>query len=172
MEAGGQTKEYSLSTLSLSGKRKVVYSQKKNKTEGNVVTQLDDIVQYVSNYCCSRNIRKLPDICLPPLAETIAFPADVPSEKKDMNIRAALGMFDDPENQYQGETQIDMTADNLMIIGSAQFGKTNLLQSLIRSLTSRYSPEEINLFILDFGSMVLKTFESLQHVGVHGAENL
>jgi len=165
MEAGGQTKEYSLSTLSLSGKRKVVYSQKKNKTEGNVVTQLDDIVQYVSNYCCSRNIRKLPDICLPPLAETIAFPADVPSEKKDMNIRAALGMFDDPENQYQGETQIDMTADNLMIIGSAQFGKTNLLQSLIRSLTSRYSPEEINLFILDFGSMVLKTFESLQHVG-------
>ena len=165
VEAGGQTKEYSLSALSLSGKRKVVFSQKKNKTEGNVVTQLDDIVQYVSNYCCSQNISKLPDICLPPLSAAIAFPEEIRSEQKDINIRVALGTYDDPENQYQGETQIDLTADNLMIIGSAQFGKTNLLQSLIRSLSSRYSPEEVNLYILDFGSMVLKTFESLQHVG-------
>jgi S-DNA-T family DNA segregation ATPase FtsK/SpoIIIE len=74
-------------------------------------------------------------------------------------------VFDDPENQFQGETSIDLTSDNLMIIGSAQFGKTNLLQSLIRSITSCYSPEEVNLYILDFGSMVLKTFESLLHVG-------
>ena len=52
-----------------------------------------------------------------------------------------------------------------MIIGSAQSGKTNLLQTIIRSLASYYTPQEVNIYIIDFASMVLRNFEDLHHVG-------
>ena len=52
-----------------------------------------------------------------------------------------------------------------MIIGSAGYGKTNLLQTVVRSLTSRYTPDELNLYILDFGSMVFRNYELLHHTG-------
>ena len=60
---------------------------------------------------------------------------------------------------------LDVTRENTMIIGSAGNGKTNLLQAIVRSLTSRYTPDELNLYILDFGSMVFRNYELLHHVG-------
>ena len=52
-----------------------------------------------------------------------------------------------------------------MIIGASQTGKTNLIQSIIRLVTSRYSPKDAVFYIADFGAMYLKNFESLHHVG-------
>jgi len=52
-----------------------------------------------------------------------------------------------------------------MIIGSAQSGKTNLLQTIIRSLASYYTPQEVNIYVIVFASMVLRNFEDLHHVG-------
>ena len=52
-----------------------------------------------------------------------------------------------------------------MIIGSSQSGKTNLLQAIVRSIATKYSPQEVNIYALDFASMVLKNFEGLNHVG-------
>src|SRR5699024_1355312 len=66
---------------------------------------------------------------------------------------------------YQGVYSVDLGTRNLMIIGSAQTGKTNILQNIIRSLSSRYTPDEVNIYILDFASRVLKIFDGLNHVG-------
>lgn len=60
---------------------------------------------------------------------------------------------------------MDVGSQNTIIIGSAQTGKTNILQNIIRSLSSRYTPEEVSIYVLDFASMVLKNFDSLNHVG-------
>ena len=39
-----------------------------------------------------------------------------------------------------------------MIIGSAQSGKTNLLQTIIRGVAEKFNtPQEVNLYIIDFG---------------------
>lgn len=43
--------------------------------------------------------------------------------------------------------------------------KTNLLQTIIRSLSTKYTPDEVNIYIIDFASMVLRSFEGLNHVG-------
>src|SRR5699024_7687987 len=51
------------------------------------------------------------------------------------------------------------------ILGSAQTGKTNLIQSVIRSVAWGASPAEVNLYLVDFSSMTLKVFEGLHHVG-------
>lgn len=53
----------------------------------------------------------------------------------------------------------------MIIIGSAQTGKTTILQNVIRSLSEQYTPDEVAIYIIDFASMVLKNFETLNHVG-------
>ena len=158
-------KEFTIYNLNTSGRRVPVFQQKKQKNGENSATQLDSIVKYVADYCHAINLPKLPDICLPALSENIAFPATDSVTPKSNNVVVELGIYDDPDNQYQGTYSVDLTNENLMIIGSAQSGKTNLLQNIIRSISSKYSPDEVNIYIIDFASMVLKTFEPLNHVG-------
>lgn len=160
----GNVKEFSICELSDSGKRIPIYTQKKKKMGENSATQLDAIVRYVNEFCVKGNIRKLPDICLPALASKILYPADAQSMVNG-NMIADLGIFDDPDNQCQAVYSIDLTNNNTMIIGSSQSGKTNLLQTFIRSLAEKYTPEEVTIYIIDFASMVLKNFEKLNHVG-------
>ena len=158
-------KEFSIYSLTDSGKRIPVYSQKNKKRGEGSTTQLDAIVDYVSDYCDRINLEKLPDICLPSLETCIKFPETVVTDPKSTGIVADIGIFDDPDNQFQGQYSIDLTNQNTIIIGSSQSGKTNLLQNIIRSLCAKYTPNEVNMYIIDFASMVLKTFEGLNHVG-------
>ncbi len=158
-------KEFSILSLTESGKRVPVYVQKKKKSGEGSATQLDAIVNYVHGYCEEINLPKLPDICLPSLETCIEYPAKDQLQPKNNSIIAEVGIYDDPDNQYQGQYSLDLTNENVMIIGSSQSGKTNLLQSIIRSISTKYTPEEVNIYIMDFASMVLKNFEGLNHVG-------
>ncbi|MGN0323932.1 MAG: type VII secretion protein EssC [Oliverpabstia sp.] len=157
-------REYSISRVSFSGKREVIFSQKKKQDDTNVHTQLETLVNYVNGYCVQSGINRLSSICLPPLPQMIEYPEQI-STKKGTDIIADIGILDDPNHQYQGVTSVNLTTENTIIIGSSQYGKTNLLQTIIRGLAASYTPEEINLYILDFGSMVLKNFEKLNHMG-------
>ena len=158
-------KEFSVYNLSDSGKRVPVYTQKKKKGGDGGVTQLDAIVRYIHDYCDEQKIKKLPDICLPALEEVIDFPVKQKADPGSVDIVADIGIFDDPDNQYQGQFSVNLTNQNLMIIGSSQSGKTNLLQNIIRSVSTKYSPDEVSIYVLDFASMVLKNFDKLNHVG-------
>lgn len=157
-------KEFAIYELPDTGKRVPVFAQRRQKSGENNSTQLDAIVRYVHDYCDKTHISKLPDICLPALPEIISFPTKI-SKRNGESIWAEVGIYDDPDNQYQGTYAIDLTNQNVMLIGSAQSGKTNVLQTIIRSVATNYTPEEVNIYIIDFASMVLKNFESLNHVG-------
>ena len=159
------TKEFKVFALNNSGRKIPIFEQKKKKSEDGNVTQLDAIVQYVHNYCQSNHIERLPNICLPSLEKVINFPKKENLLPADYTMTTEIGIYDDPDNQYQGIYSIDLANQNVMIIGSAQSGKTNILQTMIRSLATKYTPEEVNIYIMDFASMVLKNFEPLNHVG-------
>ena len=156
-------KEFTIYSLSSCGKRTPVYVQKRKKAEGANGTQLDAIVEYVANYCQSIGLKRLPNICLPPLPGVLSYPDKLCVSKTGMLVD--IGLYDDPANQYQGMFSIDLSSNNVMIIGSSQSGKTNLLQSIIRNVSTKYSPDEAIIYIIDFASMVLKNFEKLNHVG-------
>ena len=158
-------KEFTIYSLTESGKKLPVFIQKKKKSGEGSATQLDAIVKYVSDYSKAISLTKLPEICLPSLKECINFEAR--DEKKTENgaYQVEIGIYDDPDNQYQGVHAVDLGSNNLMMIGSAQSGKTNVLQDIIRSLSTKYTPDEVNIYIIDFASMVLKNFEQLNHVG-------
>lgn len=154
-------KEFTLYSVNETGKKAAIYTRKKRKTTGTNETQLDAVVAYVDNYCAEHHIEKLSNICLPSLEERIDFPTVL----EKANDLIAIGMYDDPDNQFQGAASIDIDHKNTFIIGSSQYGKTNLLQVMIRSIADTRTPAEANIYIIDFGSMVLKNFEDLHHVG-------
>jgi len=163
-DAGSRINEFALYDISLSGKKKPIYVQKRKKEAGNSRTQLEAIVDYVHDYCEKKAISKLSDICLPPLPGVLKY-VDLPKSSKEPGVCVRLGMYDDPSNQYQGEISINLSEDNLIIVGSAQYGKTNTLQTIIRDLVENYSSNQVNVYILDFGSMILKNLEKLKHIG-------
>ncbi len=158
-------KEFTIYNLTESGKRVPVFVQKKKKSGEGSATQLDAIVNYVAAYCNGIKLPKLPDICLPSLEQCIDFTVSEKSTTDVARYDAEIGLYDDPDNQYQGVYSIDVASNNLMIIGSSQSGKTNVLQNIIRSLSTKYTPDEATIYIIDFASMVLKNFDKLNHVG-------
>lgn len=153
-------KEFTVYCLTDSGRKLPVYQQKKKKSSEGNSTQLEAIVNYVNDYTKKNNIAKLPDICLPSLEHIINYQNSIVDE-----LAVPVGIYDDPDNQLQTVYGINIFSDNTMIIGSSMSGKTNLLQLIIRGIAHNYSPSEVSIYIIDFASMVLKNFETLNHVG-------
>ena len=158
------TKEFTIYEITASGKRIPVYTQKKEKNS-NGRTQLNAIVQYINDYTRRMKIDKLPEICMPPLPKVIDFPIDKFDKNSNSKIIADIGIYDNPDMQKQDIYSLNLSIENVMIIGSAQMGKTNILQTVIKSLAIKYSPEDVNIYIIDFASMYLKNYEKLNHVG-------
>ena len=154
-------KEFTLYSVDESGRKNPIFSRKKRNASGDIETQLDAVVHYVSSFCETKGITKLENICLPALSDRIVYPEYIDGD----SYLTAIGIYDDPDNQYQGVAEIDISKKNTFIIGSSQYGKTNLLQSLIRSIVTTKTSAMANIYIIDFGSMVLKNFEPLQQVG-------
>ena len=82
----------------------------------------------------------LPEIPLVPMLQSFK------TESSRLGITALIGK--------SGTSQIDFTIGdtltNGLIGGAAGTGKSNLLKVIIYSLASRYSPDELELFLLDF----------------------
>lgn len=157
-------KPFEIDTVDFKGTRKQLFVQKPPKSNATR-TQLQAVVEYVHDYCEKSGIASLPPICLPDLDSYIVFDQKKYAVKKNLGISIPIGIYDDPDHQKQDKVIIDVGSSNTMIIGSAQYGKTNLLEVFIRGIAEAYSPSEASIYIIDFGSMVLKNFESLAHVG-------
>jgi S-DNA-T family DNA segregation ATPase FtsK/SpoIIIE len=161
-ETESGSKAYKIYGLGAEGRNQIVFEKKNEKKGDTGVTELEAIVSYISDYCDKAQIEKLPNICLPGLPDVLPFKT---CDEKNNELNISIGIYDDPDHQYQGENRISFGSGNTLIIGSSQYGKTNLLETIIRSLADTYTPKEVNMYIIDFGSMVLKNFEKLAHVG-------
>ncbi len=149
--------------VELDGRRSIIYEQKKSKAEGNI-TQLDALVNRIHEYCEENHIAKLPDICLPSLKNVLPYTMEGYTPKS-ADICIPMGIYDDPSHQYQGVYEFNFTQDNYLVVGASQYGKTNLLQSIIRGVAEKYTPDEVTIYIMDFASMILNSFKELKHVG-------
>lgn len=160
-----KTKVFSIYSLNQWGKKTLVYTNKKQQSNDNAKNQLQVIVEYVSNYCKSANIKNLSGICLPSLPDVLKKEALCTFEVKSQDIIVPIGIYDDPEKQEQGNYNINFSENNTYIIGSAMTGKTTLLQTIILQLMRYYTPNDVNVYIVDCGNMSLKSFENSNIVG-------
>lgn len=127
------------------------------------ISQFNAVVNHIADFCSRENIAKMPELFMEPLPESLSFPSN--GVKGDAAGTVEIGIYDDPERKVQGVHAVPLVSNNLMIIGSSQMGKTNLLQAIIRGLAERYTPEEVAIYILDFASELLRKYADLNHVG-------
>lgn len=81
-------------------------------------------------------------------------------------LEAVLGEYDDPFNQSQNIFKLPLTEKgNAIVYGNAASGKELFLTTTIFDLCNRYSPEYLNMYILDFGNETLQNFAHAPHVG-------
>ena len=91
------------------------------------------------------------------------------------NIEAVIGEYDDPNNQKQHLLTLDFNnGGNTLIYGSSN--KEIMLSSIIYSLIINHTSDEVNIYIIDFGSEMFGTFSSAPQVGdvvfINDAEKL
>ena len=60
---------------------------------------------------------------------------------------------------------LNISKGHTLIIGSPQTGKTNILQQIVKDLMRKGKPDEVNIYILDFASAVLKNYDDSSFVG-------
>ena len=82
------------------------------------------------------------------------------------NIEAITGEYDAPEKQEQGIVKYNLLEDgNTLIYGNDGSEKEMLLNTIIYSTCKYHKEEEINYYIIDYGSESLRRFISLPQVG-------
>ncbi|MDO4176410.1 MAG: type VII secretion protein EssC, partial [Bacillota bacterium] len=117
-EATMGLREFKIFSLSDSGKRTPVFAQKNQVADGDNTTQLTAIVDYVHDYFEGLNMPKLPDICLPSLEHVIDFPEGLAAHRSGSDIIADIGIFDDTDSQIQEQYSINLSKQNVLMIGS------------------------------------------------------
>lgn len=81
-------------------------------------------------------------------------------------LSVPIGMYDLPARQMQGVQCVDFAKEgHLAIYGAPGTGKTTLLKTIITSLCRYYTPEDVNIYIIDCGGWGLSIFSSMPHVG-------
>jgi GTPase SAR1 family protein len=81
-----------------------------------------------------------------------------------LSLKANLGVVDNPYLAQQRVLTIDLTADPLVVFGSAGRGKSTFLKSLLISLAAQHSPAELHMYALDFARGGLKALRGLPHM--------
>lgn len=162
---GNKVKLFDIYELNHWGKRTRVYT---NKTKGNnehALNELQSVVKYVRGFCEENQIEQLQGICLPSLPDILHRRDLADCESNAIgSIIVPVGIYDDPAQQIQEEYYVDASS-NTYIVGSAMTGKTTLLHTILLQILNKYTPREVNAYIIDCGNMTLKVFEESNVVG-------
>lgn len=87
-------------------------------------------------------------------------------KKEPFKYEAVIGEYDAPELQEQGIVKYDLLKDgNSIVYGNDSIEREMFLNMVIYSLSKNYTPEEVNFYMLDFGSESLKIYEKMPHFG-------
>jgi len=101
-----------------------------------------------------------------PTENTIFNGSEWPKHSGAWRVEAEMGLYDDPENQRQDIFTINFAkTGNILLLGAPNTGKTTFLQTLVLGMIRRYSPAEVNLYIMQFSAHKFTAFEKAPHVG-------
>ena len=81
------------------------------------------------------------------------------------SMRPLIGIVDNPYQASQKPLMVDFSNGHATIFGASGRGKTTFVRTVITSLVLTHSPDELHIYILDFGGRALTIFQDLPHVG-------
>ena len=164
-----------ISLVHLDGTRDILYQPERSPIQDEI-SQLSALTNYIVEFSHQNKIKQLPGLWLPPLPERLLLDVIRPKGEgwngkiwlaADQWLAPVVGLLDNPSKQEQTALRIDFgsTRGHLAVYGEPSSGKTTFIQTLVTSLALTYSPEDINIYMMDFGGRLLKMFEELPHVG-------
>lgn len=158
-----ETDDSSMFRVNLTGTKEKIYPlHKKIISDGE--TQLKALVKHIYETAEANDIEQLDGPWKLPLKHKYIL--DTTSMNKNGDLIIPIGQYDDPSNQAQGEYLINLSdLGSTMIYGVSAIGKTTLLQTILNVLIFNYSSKDVNVYVCDFGSRILKIYEDTPHVG-------
>ncbi len=139
-----------------------------NTVTGNESKELVELVKYLSTIAAEENVGASP-LWLDPIPERI-FIDDLCNKysykPQSYKLNPIVGEYDDPFNQRQGIFTLPLSGEGHAIIyGASGSGVENAVSTLIFSLISYHSADEVNIYAVDFGSEILTSFAKAPQVG-------
>ncbi|WP_249872489.1 type VII secretion protein EssC [Oceanobacillus saliphilus] len=156
--------QYDILTEDLSG------LEKKEEIE-KTSTELDAVIDYIADFTEAKQIKPLARPWLPPLPERI-FPEElhpVSFEEAWLEpkkpLQATIGLLDQPELQAQTPLTLNLTKDgHIAVFSSPGYGKSTFLQTVVMDFVRQHNPEQLQLYLLDFGTNGLLPLKNIPHV--------
>ncbi len=139
-----------------------------NTVTGNESKELVELVKYLSSLAAAEQVGASP-LWLDPIPEKILI-SDLQNKysykAKQFVLDPIVGEYDDPFNQRQDLFTLSLSKEGHAIIyGASGSGVENAVTTIIYSLISVHSAQEINIYAIDFGSETLISFAKAPQVG-------
>ena len=80
-------------------------------------------------------------------------------------MKPLIGLVDNPYQASQKPLKVDFPNGHAVVFGASGRGKTTFLRTIITSLALTHSPDELHIYILDFGGRAMTFLSDLPHVG-------
>ena len=130
--------------------------------------QNTNIVKYICDLAEEKNIKE-DQLWLENMPENI-YLEELRRKYKIKNaedvIKSVIGEYDDPSEQKQDIMTLNFSeTGNTIIYGNAESGKETLISTIVYDIMTNYSPEDVNIYIMDFGTESTKIFQNAPQVG-------
>ncbi|MBR5881223.1 MAG: hypothetical protein IKZ16_06005, partial [Clostridia bacterium] len=153
-------------------------AKKALKEQKSEKTQLEEVVSVIASSGEIQGLR-VKQLWLPPLSASLLlekctgrasrFDAAVWDQKPFGDT--LCGMVDIPEKQEQRPYAVNFLKNgHLAIYGSSGTGKSTLVQTIAYAMALEYSPEMLNLFVLDFDGNSLASLAAMPHCAGYAAD--
>lgn len=159
--------------VEISGRRIKMLEDNRPKMKSDL-DELTAIVRYMKSVAKENGIKKLPGPWAPELPEELMhenLPCEGGFDGKQWKgnqkwLTIPVGLFDSPKTQSQGVQIMDFaTEGHYGIYGAPGTGKTTLLKTVVLALGKYYTPQDVNIYILDCGGWSMSVFANMPHVG-------
>ena len=88
------------------------------------------------------------------------------------DLLPVVALLDDPHTQSQKPLYLPLSTDgHVAVYGAPGTGKTVFLQTLAASICMSYSPEEVHLYVMDFGGWSMGMFRDFPQVAAIANDN-
>ncbi|MBQ7838667.1 MAG: type VII secretion protein EssC [Clostridia bacterium] len=162
-----------ISLIGLDGSRKNLAVTEKTVGLRSYISEIDAVVNYIDAFVTENGIPRARKVWTPELPEKIYLPSLFSSSfdgsrwpETDNGLQVVIGLVDDPVSQSQYPLKLNLSGNgHTVIYGAPMTGKTNLMHTLIMSLCLSYSPDDVNIYGIDFGSLNMGMFKDYPHVG-------
>lgn len=153
---------------------RIVFKDKEGSTDKTKESEIDYVVRNLAEFSRDNDYKfarkvwteKLPSIISLDSIEESRFDGEKYKASKNVAYAPTIGLLDDPRTQEQKPLKIEFTENgSYTLYGSPGTGKTTQFNTIIYSTIKNYTPDEVNMYILDFGGGSLNIYNSAPHIG-------